>query len=70
MPGKDGVRPTGLSMPFNGQPMQGFSGIKTMDDGTFWTLSDNGFGNKLNSTDAMLMLHNVRFDWDKGGAAN
>ncbi|MFD1327171.1 esterase-like activity of phytase family protein [Mycoplana ramosa] len=64
--GKDGVRPTGLSLPFDGQPMQGFSGIKTMDDGTFWTLSDNGFGNKLNSTDAMLMIHNVKFDWDSG----
>jgi hypothetical protein len=64
--GKDGVRETGLSLPFDGQPMQGFSGIKAMEDGSFWTLSDNGFGNKLNSTDAMLMLHNVRFDWDKG----
>ena len=67
--GKDGVRETGLSLPFDGQPMQGFSGIKTMEDGTFWTLSDNGFGNKLNSTDAMLMIHNVRFDWDKGTLA-
>ncbi|MDK1384964.1 esterase-like activity of phytase family protein [Sinorhizobium sp. 8-89] len=64
--GKDGVRPTGLSLPFNGQPMQGFSGIKTMPDGTFWSLSDNGFGNKLNSTDAMLMLHQVKIDWDAG----
>ncbi|MDK1489100.1 esterase-like activity of phytase family protein [Sinorhizobium sp. 7-81] len=66
VPGKDGVRPTGLSLPFNGQPMQGFSGIKTMPDGTFWSLSDNGFGNKLNSTDAMLMLHQVKIDWDAG----
>ncbi|SOC39674.1 hypothetical protein SAMN05892877_106136 [Rhizobium subbaraonis] len=66
VPGKDGVRTTGLSLPFDGQPMQGFSGIKTMEDGTFWSLSDNGFGAKLNSTDAMLMLHNVRFDWENG----
>jgi hypothetical protein len=66
VPGKDGVRPTGLTLPFDGQPMQGFSGIKAMEDGTFWTLSDNGFGNKLNSTDAMLMIHHLRFDWDKG----
>ncbi|HYN45123.1 MAG TPA: hypothetical protein VES64_00360, partial [Allosphingosinicella sp.] len=36
VPGKDGVRPTGLSMPFDGQPVQGFSGIKTAGDGT-WT---------------------------------
>lgn len=64
--GKDGVRETGLALPFAGQPMQGFSGIKAMEDGTFWTLSDNGFGTKLNSSDAMLMLHHVRFDWDKG----
>ncbi len=66
VPGKDGVRPTGLALPFNGQPMQGFSGIKAMEDGTFWSLSDNGFGNKLNSTDAMLMLHHVEIDWDAG----
>ncbi len=66
VPGKDGVRPTGLSLPFNGQPMQGFSGIRAMEDGTFWSLSDNGFGNKLNSTDAMLMLHHVKMDWDAG----
>ncbi len=64
--GKDGVRKTGLSLPFDGQPVQGFSGIKTMEDGSFWSLSDNGFGSKLNSPDAMLMLHNVKFDWDKG----
>jgi hypothetical protein len=66
VPGKDGVRPTGLSLPFDGQPVQGFSGIKTMEDGTFWSLSDNGFGAKANSSDAMLMLHNIRFDWDAG----
>jgi len=66
VPGKDGVRLTGLSLPFDGQPVQGFSGIKAVGDGTFWSLSDNGFGNKLNSTDAALMLHHISFDWDKG----
>lgn len=66
VPGKDGMRPTGLSLPFDGQPVQGFSGIKTMQDGTFWSLSDNGFGSKINSSDAALMLHNIRFDWDNG----
>jgi hypothetical protein len=66
VPGKDGVRPTGLSLPFDGQPVQGFSGIKAVGDGTYWSLSDNGFGNKLNSTDAALMLHHIRFDWDAG----
>ncbi len=66
MPGKDGVRLTGLSLPFDGQPLQGFSGIKAMPDGSFWSLSDNGFGSKTNSTDAMLMLHHLTFDWDAG----
>jgi hypothetical protein len=60
------VRPTGLSLPFDGQPLQGFSGIKAMEDGSFWSLSDNGFGSKINSTDAMLMLHHLTFDWDAG----
>ena len=64
--GKDGHRETGLALPFNGQPLQGFSGIKRMEDGTFWTLSDNGFGSKINSSDAMLMIHHVGFDWDAG----
>ncbi|WP_113338737.1 esterase-like activity of phytase family protein [Rhizobium cremeum] len=66
IPGKDGVRPTGLSMPFDGQAVQGFSGIKAMEDGTFWSLSDNGFGSKINSSDSMLMLHHLKFDWDAG----
>jgi hypothetical protein len=64
--GKDGVMPTGLSMPFDGQAMQGFSGIKAMEDGTFWSLSDNGFGAKMNSSDSMLMLHHLSFDWKNG----
>ncbi|MBA8901476.1 esterase-like activity of phytase family protein [Phyllobacterium sp. P30BS-XVII] len=66
VPGKDGVRLTGLSLPFDGQAVQGFSGIKAVGDGTYWSLSDNGFGTKLNSPDAMLMLHHIAFDWDKG----
>ncbi len=64
--GKDGARETGLSMPFPGQAVQGFSGIKNMGDGTFWALSDNGFGNKMNSSDAALMLHHLSFDWQNG----
>ena len=40
VPGLDGVRKTGLGLPFDGQAVQGFSGIKTMADGSFWTLSD------------------------------
>lgn len=68
VPGKDGARVTDLKLPFDGQPIQGFSGIKTMADGTFWTLSDNGFGSKATSSDAMLFLHQVKFDWEGGKA--
>ncbi len=63
LPGKDGARITDVKLPLDGQPIQGFSGIKTMADGAFWTLSDNGFGSKFNSSDSMLFLHQMKFDW-------
>ena len=63
---KAAPRPTGISLPFKGQPIQGFSGIKNLRDGTFLTLSDNGFGSKANSPDAMLMFHVVKPDWKTG----
>lgn len=59
-------RPTGYALPIEGQPLQGLSGIKSMGDGTFWALSDNGFGSKANSPDAMLMLHHLRPDFETG----
>jgi hypothetical protein len=59
-------RMTGHGLPMNGQPVQGFSGIKTMKDGTFWVMQDNGFGSKANSPDAMLMLHLLAVDWKSG----
>ena len=36
--GKSNDRPTGVSLPFKGQPLQGHSGIKAMPDGSFWVL--------------------------------
>ena len=33
--GKSYERPTGVSLPFKGQPLQGHSGIKSIGDGTF-----------------------------------
>ncbi len=59
-------RPTGVSFPLKGQPVQGLSGIKNLKDGTFLTLSDNGFGSKANSPDAMLTFHVVKPDWKSG----
>ena len=66
--GRSKGRPTGVKLPFNGQPAQGHSGIKRMPDGTFYVLTDNGFGSKANSPDAMLFLAQLRLDWDKGSA--
>ncbi|QPF75840.1 esterase-like activity of phytase family protein [Roseateles sp. DAIF2] len=63
---KAAPRETGVKLPFKGQPVQGFSGIKAMRDGTFWVLTDNGFGARNNSADAMLMFHQVRPDWKAG----
>jgi hypothetical protein len=56
-------RGTGVSLPFKGQPVQGHSGIKKMDDGSFWILTDNGAGAKANSPDFMLYLHHYKVDF-------
>jgi hypothetical protein len=60
--------PTGVKVPFRGQPLQGHSGIKSNRDGTFWVLTDNGFGAKANSPDSMLYLNRHRIDWNAGTA--
>jgi hypothetical protein len=60
-------RPTGVSLPFKGQPLQGHSGIKRMPDGTYWVLTDNGAGSKANSPDFMLYLNRYQIDFAKGG---
>lgn len=60
-------RPTHVALPFRGQPIQGFSGIKHMGKGHYWVLQDNGYGARNNSADAMLMVHRIRPDWHSGG---
>ncbi|UFZ03659.1 esterase-like activity of phytase family protein [Bradyrhizobium ontarionense] len=64
--GKSYERPTGVSLPFKGQPLQGHSGIKKMADGTFWVLTDNGMGSRYNSPDSMLYLNHYKIDWTGG----
>lgn len=64
--GTSAGRPTGIALPFAGQPLQGHSGIKTMPDGTFWILTDNGFGSRANSPDSALYLNRYRIDWKTG----
>jgi len=64
--GQSNGRPTGVSLPFKGQPLQGHSGIKHMPDGTFWVLTDNGAGSKANSPDFMLYLNHYKVDFKSG----
>ena len=59
---------TGISLPFIGQPMQGMSGfaMNRAEDGSVFTLTDNGYGSKLNSPDAMLFFHRMKPDFAAG----
>lgn len=49
----------GRTIPFPGQPVQGFSGVQFADQKTFWFLSDNGFGAKNNSADFLLRINRI-----------
>ena len=66
-----GRRPTGLRLPFLGQPLQGLSGFAMTPaaDGSLHVLIDNGFGGKLNSPDAMLSFLRATPDFDTGAVA-
>ncbi|HJQ58642.1 MAG TPA: esterase-like activity of phytase family protein [Vineibacter sp.] len=66
MSDKAAPRETGVSLPFKGQPVQGFSGIKKLANGNFIVLTDNGFGSKANSPDALLVIHELKIDWASG----
>lgn len=44
---------------FDAQPVQGFSAVQFADQNSYWFLSDNGFGAKLNSQDYLLRLYQV-----------
>lgn len=59
---------TGLSTPFLGQPLQGFSGFASerASDGSLYAVIDNGFGTKLNSTDALLSFARIAPDFATG----
>lgn len=63
-----GGHTTGISLPFIGQPVQGMSGfaMNRAADGSFFTLTDNGFGSKVNSPDALLFFHRMKPDFASG----
>ncbi len=58
--------------PFPGQPVQGFSGVQFApnNDGSYWFLSDNGFGNKNNSADYLLRIYQVNPDFQQENAGD
>ena len=62
--GNSNGRPTGVNFPFEGQAIQGHSGIVNNGDGTFWILTDNGLGNKLNSSDSALYFNLYKLDFE------
>jgi hypothetical protein len=66
-----GNHPTGISLPFIGQPVQGLSGfaMNRAADGSIYTLTDNGFGAKANSPDALLSFHRLKPDFEAGKVA-
>jgi hypothetical protein len=63
-----GKRLTGLSLPFDGQPLQGLSGfaMTLAEDGSTYVLTDNGFGAKANSPDTLLTFHRMMPDFASG----
>jgi len=63
-----GAHETGIALPFIGQPVQGMSGfaMNRDEDGSWFTLTDNGFGSKVNSPDAMLFFHRMAPDFATG----
>ncbi len=59
------ISANGRMGPFEGQPVQGFSGVQFApnNDGSYWFLSDNGFGSKDNSADYLLRIYQVNPDF-------
>lgn len=47
---------------YQGQPVQGFSGVLPRGDGSYYVMSDNGFGNRKNSPDFYLRLYIITPD--------
>ena len=63
----------GVTPPFPGQPIPGFSAVLDAGHGEFWAMPDNGYGAKTNSGDFLLRLYRIRPDfttadrWERDG---
>jgi hypothetical protein len=60
----------GVTPPFPGQPIPGFSAVLEAPHGEFWGMPDNGYGAKTNSGDFLLRVYRIRPDFEtaKGGS--
>jgi hypothetical protein len=74
---RDGSEPSGfvvpsangIVMPLPAQPVQGFSDLHAVGDGTYLAMSDNGYGTKANSFDFLLFVHHIQPDFATGDMA-
>jgi len=53
----------GVTPPFPGQPIPGFSAVLDAGHGEFLGMPDNGYGTKANSADFLLRLYRIRPDF-------
>jgi hypothetical protein len=62
----------GVTVPFAGQPIPGFSAILDAGGGEFLAMADNGFGTKDNSGDFLLRMYRIRpgFRTEGGGSGS
>jgi glycerophosphoryl diester phosphodiesterase len=60
----------GVTPPFPGQPIPGFSAVLSAGHGQYWGMPDNGYGAKGNSADFLLRLYKIRPDFktSRGGS--
>ena len=54
----------GVTPPFPGQPVQGFSAVLDAGGGEYWAMPDNGFGAKANSADFLLRMYRIKPDFE------
>lgn len=68
--GEDEVN--GVSLPLEGQPVQGFSAVLDAGDGSYLAMPDNGFGEKGNSSDFLLRVYRIAPDFEtaSGGSGD
>jgi len=60
----------GVTPPFPGQPIPGFSAVLDAGHGEFWAMPDNGYGAKANSGDFLLRVYRIRPDFETAQGGN